>query len=124
MKRTYDDYVEEYLLLCSRLCKTPADYTAEKVKVHNRAMKSLSSLSDEIVADSEVAESVFAVLLRCDDENVKKTAATTCLHIGVQTEEAVRVLETICQSCNRMAAMGAERVLKIWRGEIAANQPY
>ena len=43
-----DGCVDLYITLCSHLCKETDDYTKERVKEHNVAMKKLNELRDSI----------------------------------------------------------------------------
>ena len=40
-----EELIEQYIRLCSLMCKEETDFTAEKVKAHNRAMKAMQDLT-------------------------------------------------------------------------------
>jgi len=115
--------VDQYIRLCSQLCQKPSDYTKENVRKHNKAMRELLRLTDKIKRSPEIMGAVFSVLLNQSDAYVRQNAATTCLNMGIHTAKAVGILEQISKSKDRMAAMGAQRTLRIWKGELDANSP-
>ena len=65
MKFNTSNYVDEYILLCSRLCKKAEDYTKEKVARHNTAMRRINKLKKSMYMDFELTEEVYKVLLNC-----------------------------------------------------------
>lgn len=117
-------YVEYYIKLDSQLCKKKEDYIKEKVAKHNKAMKKLLALKEQIKADKYIAEQVYCLLLCCNDTHVRQSAATDCLSLNIHIEESLQILKDICKNGDRMAAMGAERTLLIWEGKLNPNSPF
>lgn len=123
MKKDKEYYIEKYVELCGSLCKVAEDYTRAKVRKHNRAMKQLISMEKELREDVALEKEVYAALLSSGDECVRQTAAGCCLKCNLHIERAVEVLEEIRSKGERMAAMGAEFALGVWRGEIDPRKP-
>ena len=117
-------YVEKYVLYCSQLCRDEDDYTKEKVKKHNQAMKSLNKLKEEIGIDIQLKNSVYSMLLNNSDIYVQQSAATDCLNNDIHITESLKILKRISNSRDRMASMEAKRILRIWKGEISPDDPF
>ena len=117
-------YIEKYVMLCGSLCKVATDYTRAKVKKHNKAMQQLILLEEELSGEIGLAEEVYDSLLNSTDNYVRQSAATDCLRFNIHTERAIAELEYICANGERMAAMGADRILRIWRGELDPSKPF
>ena len=124
MKLIINDCVEEYIMLCSQLCKKAEDYTKEKVARHNVAMKKLNKLKKNMYMVPELAENVYRVLLNCEESYVQQTAATDCLMINIHVDASVKILKRISSCGDRMSAMGAKRTLLIWEGKLSPSDPF
>ncbi|MBP3685778.1 MAG: hypothetical protein J6J21_01975 [Clostridia bacterium] len=124
MSEKVEHYIERYRILSSRLCRTEDDYTEAKVAKHNRAMKELNRLIEEINSDRDIALKVYETLLESTDLQVQQMAATDCLIKNMHIDRSVEILKFISKHGDRMSAMGAQRRLKIWKGEIGENDPF
>ena len=124
MKSNTNNYVDKYIMLCSQLCKTVEDYTNKKVAKHNRAVKKLIKLKEQMYADDELTEKVYKILLSYEDTHVQQSAATDCLRLNIYTYTSVKILKSIIQNGDRMSAMGAERTLLIWEGKLSPDKPF
>ena len=113
-----------YMEISSQLCKKPSDYTKEHIRRHNRAMKERMGLAETIAGNLTLAQQVYRILLSQNDLYIRQSAATDCLNLGIHTVQSVEILTEISGSQNRMAAMGAQRALAVWRGEISASEPF
>jgi len=120
---TKEEYIEEIIHLSSQLCQKPDDYTKEKVKVHNKAARKLTALENTLDNDLEMAGEVYAELLDNEDTYIKQRSAAACLHLNLHIKKSVKILEYLRKHGERWETMGAERQLKIWRGEIGPNDP-
>jgi predicted nucleic acid-binding OB-fold protein len=116
--------IEEYIRLCNLMCKEASDYTNEKVKVHNNAMKQMQSLTQTLRADMDLASKVYAVLLEHEDCFIRQSAATECLSIKIHTKHAISILKEIGKKGNKMAAMAAKRTLLIYKGKMNPDAPF
>ena len=124
MKLKTNDYVDEYIILCSQLCKKAEDYTKEKVAKHNMAMKKIEKLKKHMYLDAQLTESVYSILLNCKDPYVQQTAATDCLLLKIHVDASVKILKSISRCGDRMSAMEAKRTLLIWKGKINPSDPF
>ena len=124
MKSNTNNYVDKYIMLCSQLCKTVEDYANVKVAKHNRAVKKLIKLKEQMYADDELTEKVYKILLSYEDTHVQQSAATDCLRLNIYTNTSVKILKSIIQNGDRMSAMGAERTLLIWEGKLSPDKPF
>ena len=124
MKYDLNYCVDEYIALCSRLCRKPEDYTKEKVAMHNKCMKKLNALKKDMYTDVQLTECVYSVLLNHKDIYVQQSAATDCLTLNIHISKAIGILKWIIQHGDRMSAMGAKRTLLIWEGKIRASDPF
>ena len=116
--------IDQYIGLCDLMCKEESDYTSEKVKLHNKAMKQMQILTQKLSADIDLANKVYAVLLQHEDRFIQQSAATECLSIKIHTKRALCILKEISRKENRMAAMAAKRTLLIWKGKINPHDPF
>ena len=116
--------ISRYIQLCSSMCKVAQDYTKEKVKKHNTAMKNLSKLKEDICVDRELMLAVYDALLNNSDDYVRQAAATDCLEYKIFEIRSVNILKQICKNKNQMMAMGAKRTLLIWKGKISPKDPF
>jgi len=121
---TKDEYIKKYISLRSKVCVKPEDYTKSKIKTHNKAVLELISLVNEIRKNNDLSEEVFSVLLDNEDIYIQQSAATDCLNLNLHVIKAIEILERVKKKGDRMAAMGAERTLKVWRGEIKSDKPF
>ncbi len=121
---TREDAVGRYVELCADLCKAPEDYTPTRVKQHNRTMKEIIKLDEELGHDAELAGQVYLDLMEHEDDYVRQSAATRCLELGIETKKAVKIIKSFRRSRNPMSAGWAERTLKLWRGKIGPNDPF
>ena len=119
-----EEYVEKYISLCSMLCKSPDDYNKNKVNNHNKAIRKLITLREELSKNDILSYKVYSILLENADIYIRQSAATECLNLNIHIEKSEQLLEYIIQKGERMASMGAERTLKIWRGEIKPTDPF
>ena len=124
MKLKRNNYVDEYIVLCSQLCKKAEDYTKEKVSMHNSAMRRLNKLKKSMYVDNELTKDVYRVLLDCKDTYVQQTAATDCLRLNIYIDLSVSILKKICRYGDRTSAMGARRTLLIWEGKLNPSDPF
>lgn len=124
MKLKTNNYVKEYIMLCSQMCKMPEDYTKENVKRHNIAMRKLNKLKESIHIDNELTENVYRILLECEDAYVQQTAATDCLQLNIYVDDSVEILKKISRCGDKMSAMGAKRTLLIWEGKLNPRDPF
>ena len=120
---TKEEYIEKIIQLSSQLCQKPDDYTKNKVKEHNKAARKLTVLENALANDIEMAKEVFGELLESENMFIKQNAATHCLELSLHIKKSVKILEHICKKGEVWNAMGAERQLKIWRGEIEPDDP-
>lgn len=116
--------IQKYISLCDLMCKEDADYTTQKVRTHNQAMKKMQSLTRNLSSDISLADNVYAVLLRHEDSFIQQSAATECLSLNIHIEDALSILKQISKKGNRMAAMAAKRTLLIWNGQLNPNDPF
>jgi len=121
---TIETYIARYIDLCSKLCFEPEDYTKSKVKRHNLAKRALIALDNELGKDIDLSEKVYSSLLDSREIGVRLVVGIKCLSLNLLTKEATDTLEQICKDGTRMVAMGAERALKIWRGETNPDEPF
>ena len=118
-----EEYIEKILYLNSQLCQKPDDYSKEKVKGHNNAARKLFALENVLANDIEMAKAVYRKLMESEDEFTKSNAAARCLQLKIYTDKALEIIEYRRKHGERWEAMGAERQLKIWRGEIGPDDP-
>lgn len=83
MNKDLQYYVQTYLKLSSQLCRTSADYTKEKVKKNNIAMKKLYKLQEELYRDIQLTSAVYEVLLDNEDIFIRQCVATECLRLKI-----------------------------------------
>lgn len=124
MMNNEEKLIERYVHLCKLMCREASDYTEERVKIHNRAMKEMQDLTETIRSDMSMANKVYAALLEHGDSLVQQSAATECLSLKIHMKPALTVLKRISRKGNRMAAMAAKRTLLIWKGRLNPNDPY
>jgi len=120
---TKEEYIEKIIHFNSQLCQKPDDYTKEKVKGHNKAARKLFALENALANDIEMAGEVYRELMENEDKFTKSNAAVRCLQLKIHTDKALEIIEYRRKHGERWEAMGAERQLKIWRGEIGPNDP-
>ena len=112
MKTLISDYINEYIELCSSLCKKPDDYKKKSnIKKHNKAMKRLIALRDMINKDTTVATKVYAELLNIDDTYIRLTVAAQCITINVHVLDAVMILKCFCKNGEPWERFLAEKIL-------------
>ena len=121
---TADRFVDEYIHLCSELCKDADEYTKERVRRHNQAMRQLIALKTEISKEADAAPDVYSVLLNHPDPFIQQCAATDCLELNIHVKQSVRLLKRIARSRNKMRAMPAKRTLLIWKGKKDPSAPF
>ena len=124
MKTDKEQYIEEYIRLSGFLAKKPSDYTKKTTKKHNKAMKQLLLLEKDLSKNLQLATEVYSILLNNEDLYIKQSAATECLDLRICVDQSIEVLEYIRQNGERMASMGADRILRIWRGELDPSKPF
>ena len=74
--------------------------------------------------DSQLTESVYSLLLNCEDIYVQQSAATDCLLLKIHIDASVKILKKVSRSRNRMLSMEAKRALLIWKGKIGPYDPF
>lgn len=114
--------INKYVVLCSKLCSCPSDYTAKNVRKHNNAHKQIILDSKELCENTLFAEAVFSSLLKNESPVVRTSAAAQCLKHNICTENAVKTLENIQNGDNSLLAFEAEMVLKVWRDGIVGKK--
>ena len=102
-----------FIQYSKQLCMTKDDYKdKQKVKAHNKAMKSRTQLKNKIKQQN--CEEILGLLLIHDDERVQIGAAVMCLQENVLQDQAVSVLKTIVKcSTNPIFSFDAEMLLKL-----------
>lgn len=118
-----EEYVEKIINLNYQLCQKPDDYTKEKVKAHNSAARKLTKIENALVNDIEMAREVYRELLKSEDNFTKSNAATWCLKLKIHTDKAIEIFNNLIKNGEKWEVMGAERQLKMWRGEIGPTDP-
>ena len=88
-----NEYYEEYVRLCLCLCLSKDYGNKNKVNKHNRAMRQLYHLQQEI--REAHCDEILQQLLQHEDERVKINAAHLCLQMNVYKEDARVVLQKI-----------------------------
>lgn len=121
---TKNEYIEKIIYLSSLCAQRPEDYGKINIKIHNKAARKLTKLEDDLASDIEMAKEVYGELIESDNNFIKKNAAALCLELKIHTDKAVKVFKYFKKHGERWEAMGAERQLKIWRGEIGPNDPF
>ncbi|MCL2405531.1 MAG: hypothetical protein FWC92_08295 [Defluviitaleaceae bacterium] len=124
MMSDYQKYIDKYIDLLSQTCYRAEDYGKDSkisTRQHNNAMRKLITLRDVIDADHTLAEKVYSNLLKNDSMRVRHNAASACLNLNINVKESEEILEHISKTGHAMAAIGARRILKRWRGEIGPD---
>lgn len=121
---TKNEFIEKIVYLNSQFCKRPDDYTKERVKIHNKAAKKLNVIENALCNDIEMATLVYGELMDSEDNFTRSNAAAWSLELKINTEKAIKVLKNLKKHGDEWEAMGAERLLKIWRGEIGPDDPF
>lgn len=131
---TKEEYVEKYIKLWMKQISNPEDYGSEtKVKAHNKAARELHLLCEELHKDGFMSEKVYGELIANEDQRIRQSAASACLKLNsdhgyeIHIDKSVRLLESISKQDDgglNWHAKGAERVLKIWRGELDPRRPW
>ena len=124
MNSDLNNYINEYIILCSQLCKHAGDYTKENVARHNNAMKKLCTLKEQLYVDPQLTESVYSALLKSEDTHVQQSAATDCLSLNILINDSVKILRKISRCGNKMSALTAKRALLIHEGKLSPNDPF
>jgi hypothetical protein len=122
--RAKEEYIEQYINLCSMLCKEPEDYTKSRVRGHNKAMRELIALDGELSGNAGLLEKAYFELLEDEDIYVQLTVAARCLNLGFHVDRAAEILEFIREKGDGLYCAYAERVLKVWRGEIRGDEAF
>jgi len=105
-------YFDKYIELCLQL----DDYTKEGVKKHNKAMKQLAKLFNEIKENRWLAEELYDRLLSYQDERVRAIASAHCLGMNVHIDKAKKCLENISKTSNEpLSRFSAEMTLRTWK---------
>lgn len=119
--RLFDDYIKYH----SRLCNEMEDYYSKrKVLVHNKAMRKLIALREEIAADMDAANEVYKLLLSYENMYVQQSAASDCLNLNILVDQSLQILKDRIKNGDRMHSMAAKRVLLIWEGKLDPNSPF
>ncbi len=117
------EYIDRINHLNARTLQKPSDYAKGNVKKHNKAMQSLIALEDKLKDDLVLAGEVYLELLESTNKLTQSNAAVRCLQLGIHTERALEILEYRRVNGEPWEKMGAERQLKLWRGEIKPHEP-
>jgi hypothetical protein len=122
-KEEYASRIDE---LYSKLNKpSDKDYSSKsKIAKSNKAARELHAIHTELRENIVFAEELLSVRLYHDDIHITQLAATYCLDFNLHAEEAVAILEYIVANGDYWSAVGAERRLKIWRGELDPMRPW
>ncbi len=110
------NYKEKYLMYCEGLCLKAS--TNIEVQRHNKAMKNLGNLFNELKSDENINKEFLKELLQEGDERTKGLVAAHCLGLECYIAEAKKVLkEQAKNKINKELAFDAEMTLKIWKKE-------
>lgn len=119
--RLFEDYIKYH----SKLCNKREDYYSKKnVLIHNKAMRKLIALREEIAADMDTANEVYKLLLSCENIYVQQSAASDCLKLNIHVDQSLQILKDIIENGDRMQSMAAKRMLLIWEGKLDPNSPF
>lgn len=118
----YSEILNKYVSLLGKIRKSQDDYLKIKTSVHNKAMRQLITLDEELRTDIPMAERIYFTLMENEDEYIQWLAAARCLRLGILVEEALKILDDIIERGDRWMVWHAERTLKIWRGGITPDQ--
>ena len=131
---TKGKYAEKYIELLMKQISNPRDYGSKtKLKAHNKAATELHRLCTELHKDASMSEKVYGELLANENQRIQQSAASACLALNsdygyeIHIDKSVRILEEISKQDDgglNWPAQGAERVLKIWRGELDPMRPW
>ena len=126
MIKDYKYYVEKYIQYRSKMCQSPDDYGIINTRVHNKAVDNLNSLIAEMLKDIDVTKKVYSILLENENSFIQQNSAGECLELTppIHVEKSIEILEHTIQYGEIWEIMGAERTLKIWRGEINPDDPW
>lgn len=107
-----ENYKKRYLELCSLL----DDYSKTGVKKHNKAMKELAKLFNEVNNNQGIAERLYSELMDFEDERVKSISAAHSLGMNINLIKAQDTLKYISQKSNEpLSRFNAEMTLKTWK---------
>jgi len=120
---TKEEYVEKIIYLNSQICQKPDDYTKEKVRKNNKAARKLTIIENALQNDIEIAMEVYKELLDNEDKFIKSNAAALCLQLKIHVDKSIEIFEYLEKYGESWEKIGAERQLKIWRGEIEPDDP-
>lgn len=110
------EYVKKYINLCSQLLYDKDEYENKiKVKLHNRAARKLTQLSKEITTNKEIAKEVFKELINNDNEVVRLWISDQCIKSNIYVTDAIKMLEKLCKSNNKLIAFEAKMTLKEYK---------
>ena len=121
--RDCDYYVNRIVKLHSGTSRTMITKTSAEHRRHNRCVKEIYRIFDELYDEYELACQVYGTLMKSDDPDIRQRAATSCLIIGILVEEAVPILEWCVENQDSLHAWGAKRRLMIFRGQIPEDSP-
>lgn len=111
-----DNYINKFIKLCARLCKKKEDYTKTNVFKHNKSMKKLAELYNELSDDKYNAEIIYNTLMNNDDENIRAIAAYHSLSLNINIDKSQEVLKNIIKNTNNpIEKFNAEMTLKAWK---------
>ena len=119
-----EEIIDEYVELCSHMCKTADDYTPEKVAENNKVMRRKNELIHSFYTSEVIAKEVYGKLLDHPDAFVRQCAATDCLFQVIHVERALRILKDIRRHGDRMSAMAAKRTILVWKGKLNPDEPF
>lgn len=119
MKEIKEDIINQYIKQFITLCRKTGNYD-NKIGVvrHNRAVKQLEKLHEEVKENKEMAEKIYNKLMNQEEESVRVTAASYCLAMNIKTEKAEEVLKEIIQKGKSpVERLEAKMTIKIWNDE-------
>ena len=111
-----EDIINQYIKQFITLCRKTGNYD-NKIGVarHNRAVKQLEKLHEEVKENEEMAKEIYNELMNSEEESVKATAASYCLAMNIKTKKAEEVLKEIIQrGKNPIERLEAKMTIKIW----------
>ena len=121
MMKDYKEYIDKFIALHSNTRWRVEDYGKNSkisTRQHNKAMRNLNMLYDEIHKDLDLAAKVYSELLLNENIDIQQCAAAGCLQLNIYITEAEATLERIIKTGHVMASRGSETILQNWRDKI------
>ena len=118
-------FITALLETYNKMCKKPEDYYgASCLTTHDKAVRKLSAIREELENDHSLAKDVYSELLKNEDEYIRVDAAWRCVELGILEKNALSVVNDTIAHGTHSNAFLAKIVLRIWRGEIEPNKPW